>query len=308
MRPAAPGLSNEEVARVLRRAADLDAQAAEAARAAQVDPTSGGLNRFDPTTVERAALEVGLSREAVHQALAELGSGALGGGAGVTRFEARVARNQAVQARLVASPPQLVHARLDPYLRRQTFAPSRRQAQWAVYRQRRDLVSRLRRLVNFSGTLQLAGVETVTVSVLPANPAGSGNYTELAEPAAQVPGSAPRQGVPLHMVRLEGELAPAPQWCQDADSGNRDRHRRHGGDRRRDPAAWAAGPGSGGCGQRRGGRCLAGASSAASPPGPSERGPRLPARPVLLGAATDLGLHRDVPVPSSGSIHVLMVI
>lgn len=212
--PAAPGLSGEEVARVLRRAADLDAQATEAAQAALSDQAGYGLSRFDPATVEQAAAEAGLSREAVHQALAELHaeSGVARPSSLVAnikrRPEARLARNQAAEARLVTTPPDLVHTTVDAYLRRQMFRLRRRQAQWAVYRRRRDLNARMRRATDLNGRLRLGGVRTVTVSVLPVNPSGPA-------PALEAPASAPaEQGEPFHMVRLEAELSSRRKGAQ----------------------------------------------------------------------------------------------
>ncbi|HEX5366494.1 MAG TPA: hypothetical protein VFW63_07515, partial [Acidimicrobiales bacterium] len=60
-----PRLSGDEVARVLRRAAEIDAVEAR---------TEVGL---DPAALEEAAQEVGLSPAAVRRAVAELRAGAL---------------------------------------------------------------------------------------------------------------------------------------------------------------------------------------------------------------------------------------
>src|SRR5262249_16119522 len=61
------GLTQDQVALVLRRAADLDRHLGQTAP----EPT------LDPAAVEQAAIEAGISRAAVRRALAELHSGLL---------------------------------------------------------------------------------------------------------------------------------------------------------------------------------------------------------------------------------------
>lgn len=169
--------NSDEVASVLRRAADLEAQAA----GRDVD------DGFDASAVEEAALEVGLSPAAVRQAMAELQTGTLEV-AGRRRGTVTRSRPSAVQvARLIPCPPAVVHETADHYLRRQTFEIRRRQDQVVLYRQRRDLSASLRRGLDFNGAIQLEGVTALTLTVSPIAP---GDGTE--------PGRC--------MVRIEADL------------------------------------------------------------------------------------------------------
>lgn len=163
-RPRAYSLNSDEVALVLRRAADLEAQAA--GRAAADDG-------FDATAVEEAALEVGLSPAAVRQAMAELHAGDLRSGRRGRAAVARTSPSVVQVARLLPCAPAVVHASADQYLRKQTFEIRRRQDQMAVYRQRRDLTASLRRRLDFNGAIQLGGVGALTMTVTPIAPGGS---------------------------------------------------------------------------------------------------------------------------------------
>jgi hypothetical protein len=161
-------LNSDEVALVLRRAADLEARTE--GRAAD--------DGFDAAAVEEAALEVGLSPAAVRQALAELHTGALA--TDRRRRPGRRSDPSIVQAaRLIPCPPEVVHGHADRYLHKQTFEVRRRQDEVTLYRQRRDMASSLRRSLDFRGTIQLERVSAVTLTITPvgatpANGAGSG--------------------------------------------------------------------------------------------------------------------------------------
>jgi hypothetical protein len=151
-------LDSDEVALVLRRAADLEAQAAGRTTA------HGG---FDAAAVEEAALEVGLSPAAVRQAMAELHTGDLTTDRRGRAAVARTSPSVVQVARLVPCAAAVVHASSEQYLRRQTFEVRRRQEQVVLYRQRRDLTASLRRGLDFNGAIQLEGVSALTLTVTP---------------------------------------------------------------------------------------------------------------------------------------------
>jgi hypothetical protein len=148
-------LSSDEVALVLRRAADLEART-------EGRPVDDG---FDTAAVEEAAREVGLSPVAVRQALAELHTGELS--TQRQRRAPRVSRSIVQLARLVPCPPDAVHAAADAFLHRQTFELRRRHGPTTIYRQRKDLSASLRRGLNFQGAIKLEGVHALTMTVTP---------------------------------------------------------------------------------------------------------------------------------------------
>jgi hypothetical protein len=205
MRRTAPRLSSDEVALVLRRAADLEAEAERPA-------APGGV---EPAAVEEAAREVGLSPEAVRQALAELHAGALGpsGRSGrrglAARSPAGVAAHVAVEARLVAAEADTVHATTADFLRREAFGLRRHHAGQAVYHRRTDVGARARRLVHAGGSMQLSGVRTVTVAVTALDTSATPVARGAAEPVAAGDGRVGDAGGSgrRHLVRVEAEVA-----------------------------------------------------------------------------------------------------
>lgn len=152
-----PRLSRDEVARVLRRAAELDA-------ATERSPVDG----YEPAAVEEAAREVGLSPTAVRQAVAELRAGVLPAEGAPARRRAGTSRTVGEQ-RLVATPPEAALSRIDRFLRTQMLELRRRAGDRSVYRQRTDLVASLRRTLDFAGAIKLDGLRTVDVLVTPAD-------------------------------------------------------------------------------------------------------------------------------------------
>jgi hypothetical protein len=192
-------LTSYEVGLVLRRAAELDACV----------ETAAGIDGFDPAVVEEAAREVGLSAAAVRQALAELHMGALDdqGLRSVSLGGPTVVR----ESRVVSDAPDEVHDTIARFLRRQTFQLRRRQGQRAVYRPRRDLVAKLRRVVDVAGTLQLQGVSAVVVDVssMAEPPAvGGEQHNSIAGVPAddEMIDSASDEHAPT-MVRLEADVS-----------------------------------------------------------------------------------------------------
>lgn len=200
--PAPDRLSSDEVALVLRRAAELDASV----------ETAQGVGGVEPSVVEEAAREVGLSRGAVRQALAELRIGTLDERRGPTR----VAGSRVIlESRLVPAAPERVHEQIGRSLRKQTFQLRRRQGDWAVYRPRRDLVARLRRGVDLVGSVGIRGISAVVVEAAavdwtrPPPRGGGGRATDasLEGSAARAVGDAAEQ--PSSVVRLEADVSDA---------------------------------------------------------------------------------------------------
>ncbi|HEX6420837.1 MAG TPA: hypothetical protein VFZ77_20200 [Acidimicrobiales bacterium] len=152
-------LTSDEVALVLRRAAEIET----AADGLDGSPVAG----YEPAAIEEAASEVGLSRSAVRQAVAELRAGALA--TEPDRRRARTATSRCVaQQRLVDHPPGEVHAAVDRFLRTQMFEQRRHSGDRSVYRPRSDLVASLRRGLDFAGVIKLEGLNTVDVIATPA--------------------------------------------------------------------------------------------------------------------------------------------
>lgn len=155
-------LTSDEVALVLRRAAEIEAAAGE--------PVSA--DRYEPAAVEAAAGEVGLSPAAVRRAVAELRVGSLQAEPTRSpRHRGRRSRSPDVLAdqRAVAASSGKVLGALDRLLRAQLFEPGRRTAERAVFRPRDDLAAKLRRKLDFANTIKLEGISCVTVVVTPAD-------------------------------------------------------------------------------------------------------------------------------------------
>lgn len=156
-------LSTDEVALVLRRAAELEAATAG---------VESSLT-FDASAVLEAAEEVGLSPNAVRHALAELQSGVLPAPPAESRSRTEVARQAepstvVVESRVVTTPGPVVLAAADDYFRRRSFEARRRQESWALYRVRGGMQRHLRRLADvMRGNSRLIGVELVTMEVSP---------------------------------------------------------------------------------------------------------------------------------------------
>jgi len=152
-------LSGDEVALVLRRAAQIDA-------ADEIDGSAG----YEPAAIEEAARDVGLSPAAVRQAVAELRAGALPDEA-TDRGRGRAVAGSRVVAeqRLVTSHPDRVHATVDRFMRTQMLELRRRSGDRALYRQRSDMVASLRRGLDFGGAIKLEGLRTIDVVVTPAD-------------------------------------------------------------------------------------------------------------------------------------------
>jgi hypothetical protein len=246
-------LTADEVAMVLRRAAELEALA-----------EGPGIHdeRYDARAVEEAATEVGLSQAAVRQAVAELRVGSLGdphtdgigrrspargtpavpgdragiGGAGVparARTDGRLARRAGrpgrpglpgrtrapaspivAEQRAVAVPPDTALAVLDGVLRRQMFEARRRGADRTVYRPRTDMAAKLRRKLDFNGSLFLLDVVSVTTVATPTDEGALVRVeAELAVTRSAVVGSSAATGAAITLVGgLGGALLAEPAF------------------------------------------------------------------------------------------------
>jgi len=175
-------LTSEEVAAVLRRAAELDADAEAAgggrgrvggSRGGGPGGRSGGGydDRYDTDAVEAAAGEVGLSPAAVRQAVAELRVGALATTEAVPARRRRAAAVSpvVVEQRLVSPAPASALAGIEAQMRRQLFEVRRRSATDALYRPRVDLAAKVMRKLDFAGNIRLDGVGSIVVQVTPAD-------------------------------------------------------------------------------------------------------------------------------------------
>jgi hypothetical protein len=139
-------LTGDEVAAVLRRAAELDK--------GSDDP------RFDigmeVAVLEEAAAEVGLSPAAVRQAVAELDVGAL---------DKPDLRNVISEQAVILRPLDRLAVDVDRMLRRQLLVIVRRQGNRTQWRARSDPGANLRRALNRRGSLRLNHVRELRVTL-----------------------------------------------------------------------------------------------------------------------------------------------
>jgi hypothetical protein len=160
-------LTTEQVAIVLRRAAEIEAEA-----------EAGGLSdatAIDASAVEAAAEEVGLSLAAVRQAVAELQVGSLSAPSPVAgpapgspaRRRGGPPSHVVSEQRMVAAAPATALAVLEGLLRDQMFTARRRGRGSTVFRPRDDMMAKLRRKLDFAGHIRLDGVAAVTTAATP---------------------------------------------------------------------------------------------------------------------------------------------
>lgn len=151
-------LTQDELALVLRRAAELDV--APAGSAAD--------DRLPVAAVEAAAAEVGLPATAVRQAVAELRAGVLRAGpAGADGLvevgAAPVDRAVVVEAGEVPFEPERALAEVGRWLGGQTFHRHRGRDGVEVWRVREDWVAGMQRKFDWSASVRLKGVREVVV-------------------------------------------------------------------------------------------------------------------------------------------------
>jgi hypothetical protein len=143
-------LTDVEVAKVLRRAAELDASPAV--------PVDDGL---PVAAVEAAAAEVGLSPAAVRQAVAELRSGVL------DAPQEEPGPSHIVCARVVAGDVETSLAAVGRYLERQAFVRARDRGVEQVWRPREDIAAKVQRRFDFAAAIRLGAVDEVVVRTTP---------------------------------------------------------------------------------------------------------------------------------------------
>jgi hypothetical protein len=146
-------LSQVELAAVLRRAAELDAEGG-------LPVPLGGL---DPEVVEAAAIEAGLSPQAVRRALNEV----LHPDERTPDVYAdgKLPSREMVVEREVPGTPAEVEARIGRFLRRQRFEQKRVFADGSRWAPRRGVVASLMKGVDPGGKLSLKQVRSVSVTV-----------------------------------------------------------------------------------------------------------------------------------------------
>ena len=149
-------LSPDDAALVLRRAAELDTVTPEAH------------DVLDEQVVRAAAREVGLSDEAVEQAVQEWRAGVLAPLPGLSADRRLgLLATVAVETRLVL-PPEVARERLDAWLRGQWFERRRTRGQETEWAPRAGLVAKVRRTADVQHTLRLSGVGRLRACVAPA--------------------------------------------------------------------------------------------------------------------------------------------
>lgn len=148
-------LSDQEVALVLRRAAELDLS---------LDEDGPGL---DVAVVEESAVEAGLSRQSVQTALAELRMGMLQPARAVEPARRLLGPAVLTVRRTVPGPEADVAARLRAYLSRELFRARRERGGMSSWSRRDDLGASVRRTVDktLSKRLSLTEVRGVEVGV-----------------------------------------------------------------------------------------------------------------------------------------------
>ena len=139
-------LGPDEVALVLRRAAELDLAAGQG--------TDEGM---PVAALEAAAAEVGLPASAVRQAVAELRAGAL------SADPAALPPGLVVEAGVVPHPPQVAMALVGRWLHAQAFERHRVRDGAETWRQREDVFAKVQRSVDWIGHVRLQDVREVTV-------------------------------------------------------------------------------------------------------------------------------------------------
>jgi hypothetical protein len=169
-------LSQDEVAAVLRRAAELDDEVARP-----------GDDRVPVAAIEAAAAEVGLAPAAVRQAVAELRAGALP----IADEPAACDPHVVVEAAVVPLEPVAAAAAVGRWLSAQTFHRHRGRDGAEVWRLREDIVAGLQRKLDFSASVRLKWVRQVIVRTVAVE---GGTLVRMEATLAPLPVSAPGIG------------------------------------------------------------------------------------------------------------------
>jgi len=153
--PVVTDLTEQEVALVLRRAAELDITC---------DAPGPGLDR---ATLEESAVEAGLSRRSVQTALAELRLGVLGATVAAPRTQRIVGPPAVTVRRSVPGPEAQVKELVRAFLTRELFRVRRESGDQAWWARRDDLGAGVRRTVDktVGKRLALGAVRRMEVGV-----------------------------------------------------------------------------------------------------------------------------------------------
>jgi hypothetical protein len=158
-------LTRSQVEDVLRRAAELESERLGARRDADGDdgPTSGdGLGELD---VLRLGEEVGLSAEALHDALGELQAGAAPPGAG--RIDRSLGDQQLIVSRTIPGPAAPVARAVERFLRDQLMTIRRHHGERIEWQRARGLWPGLVRSLAFARQFAFGPVSRVETRVAP---------------------------------------------------------------------------------------------------------------------------------------------
>lgn len=154
-RPVARGLNQAQLAAVLRRATELDAD--------------GGLelpeSRLDPAVVEAAAIEAGLSRAAVRRALNEVLHPDVEHPDPYA--DGRLPARALVLERLVPGTADAIEAQIGRYLRRQLFDQQRVFSDGSRWAPRRGWLASVRKSTDPGARFVLNQVRSVQVTLTP---------------------------------------------------------------------------------------------------------------------------------------------
>lgn len=156
------GLTHEQVAEVLARAAELDAVSGSSSLLPEL---------VMPSVVEEAAVEAGLSRRAVRQAMAELVAVRPGLPQGSTP---EPTDDTLSVVRRVPGDVDDVRAEVERYLRRQVFGQQRIFESGSRWVPRTGVAASIRRTVDPGGHQHLEAVRAVDLQVVP-DPAHDGH-------------------------------------------------------------------------------------------------------------------------------------
>ena len=187
-------LSEDEVALVFRRAAELEVAA------------PGEQPVFDAETLERIAVEAGLSPAAVRQAIAELRSGRLAVPVDSGRRSPAVPAAVVVERRL-ALPPQAVAGRLEGYLRGQMFRVCRRRGSLTIWEPSRGLAANLVRGIDVVDRMRLRRVDGLEMRVDAEGPNDERAYVRIVLDVSKVHRSARNGSIAGGVLGVGGVVA-----------------------------------------------------------------------------------------------------
>lgn len=178
------GLTQAELAAVLRRAAQLDAEG----------PLPVPSDRLDPAVVEAAAIEAGLSPASVRRAMAEV----LHPDESLALYQERglLPARQLVFVREVPGAVDEVEEQVDRFLRRQLFERRRLFADGSKWAPRSGWGANIKRGLDPGGRLALKQVRSVEVTLSAVQPSSA------AATSSDTAEDAPEVAAPSVLVRL----------------------------------------------------------------------------------------------------------